>query len=386
MLLRRYFLLLSALSGTAIAGGIDIRTYPAAEIRSHEIDRAHGLGSVLLQNLALVNDSEGRLTLERVDFELRRDDKVLQTQTLAADDVATLASRGKALADSGQFAALDFQFRPQVLLGTGVTLSASADLAPHEAVFVPYRPFLYKGKATALRITATARDANGQPVERSRDVPIAQRLATGYRFPLRGTWYVAASASFHTAHRWNVAEEFAYDLIRLTADGRTYRSRGTRLRDYAAYAQPVFAARAGRVVRVLDGVGEDTQLLRRPDEAQAPYMERVIRTQATLITNAPATIPGNHVVIDHGNGEYSIYAHLVPGSIPVKTGAEVKAGDTIGRLGHSGNSTEPHLHFQVCDGPDPLYCAGIPVHFDDLDIPVSDMPRALQAGDMVIAD
>jgi len=55
-----------------------------------------------------------------------------------------------------------------------------------------------------------------------------------------------------------------------------------------------------------------------------------------------------------------IYAHLKAGSVAVKVGDVVEAGQVLGKLGSSGNSTEPHLHFQVCDRPEPLQCAGIP--------------------------
>ena len=90
-------------------------------------------------------------------------------------------------------------------------------------------------------------------------------------------------------------------------------------------------------------------------------------------------VVGNYVVIDHGNGEYSIYAHLQPGSVAVTVGQKVTAGQPIGKIGSSGNSTEPHLHFQVCDTPEPMLCAGIPVQFVGVDNPVP------QTGDFVTA-
>ncbi len=54
---------------------------------------------------------------------------------------------------------------------------------------------------------------------------------------------------------------------------------------------------------------------------------------------------GNHVVIDHGNGLTSWYAHL--STIQVFMGQQVRAGDAIGTEGSTGASTGPHLHFEI---------------------------------------
>jgi murein DD-endopeptidase MepM/ murein hydrolase activator NlpD len=59
-----------------------------------------------------------------------------------------------------------------------------------------------------------------------------------------------------------------------------------------------------------------------------------------------------------------MYAHLQPGSLRVKAGQKVKRGDVLGLLGNSGNSTEPHLHFQVMDRPSPLGAEGLPYLID----------------------
>ena len=383
----RWLLALSALlSVPAIAAEpLAIRIYPEQEIRIHEVDRLHGLNSALLQNLAVVNDGGAPLTVDRLQLTLDTESGTRQTQILDAAGLAGAAARTHALADGGLLAMLDFQFRPSQLLGDGVQLASTAVLLPRQALLLVYRPFVFTGKATSLQIDVDAHDAAGSALQAHRAIALTARIAGGYRFPLRGNWYVAASASFHTAHRWAVAEEFAYDLIRLGADGRSHRGQGRKLADFHAYGEPVLAARDGNVVRAVGDVPEDAGLLRRADEGKPDYLQRVMQNQAALLSGDKSRAAGSHVVIDHGNGEFSSYAHLVPGSLRVKAGDTVRAGQVLGKLGHSGNSTEPHLHFQVCDGPDPLYCAGLPVQFDALDIVNADVDRQLQAGDVVIA-
>ncbi len=60
------------------------------------------------------------------------------------------------------------------------------------------------------------------------------------------------------------------------------------------------------------------------------------------------------MILRHAGGEFSHYAHLKQGSVRVKAGETVKRGQAIAQLGQTGNTTEPHLHFQLTDGPDPL--------------------------------
>ena len=56
---------------------------------------------------------------------------------------------------------------------------------------------------------------------------------------------------------------------------------------------------------------------------------------------------GNHVVLYHGDGVYTRYAHLCPGSVKLRVGDLVKAGTVIGEMGNSGRSETRHLHFEV---------------------------------------
>jgi murein DD-endopeptidase MepM/ murein hydrolase activator NlpD len=71
---------------------------------------------------------------------------------------------------------------------------------------------------------------------------------------------------------------------------------------------------------------------------------------------------GNYVIARHGD-VYAAFVHLAPGSVAVREGQQVRAGDMIGRVGHTGNSTNPHLHFQLMDSVDPMRAKGVPCAF-----------------------
>jgi murein DD-endopeptidase MepM/ murein hydrolase activator NlpD len=80
--------------------------------------------------------------------------------------------------------------------------------------------------------------------------------------------------------------------------------------------------------------------------------------------------PGNNVIIDHGNGEFSFLAHLKMGSVRIKTGDTVKAGQVIGLLGNSGNSDGPHLHYHLMAGPTVFKNDGLPSKFKNVDMEI----------------
>lgn len=94
-----------------------------------------------------------------------------------------------------------------------------------------------------------------------------------------------------------------------------------------------------------------------------------------LPDNPPGSLPaditfdaasGNYVIIDMGGGGFALYAHLIPHSMPVSEWQWIARGQLLGRLGNSGNSDAPHLHFQVMDRPPALDANGLPFVFDSM--------------------
>ncbi|MBW3628564.1 MAG: M23 family metallopeptidase [Gemmatimonadetes bacterium] len=100
----------------------------------------------------------------------------------------------------------------------------------------------------------------------------------------------------------------------------------------------------------------------------APADGRTVASESGIPDNEPGKVDaarplGNHVVIDHGNGEFSVLGQLQRGSVQVENGSLVRRGEVIGRCGNSGASSEPHLHFHLQNGPEVGVAAGLPAAF-----------------------
>lgn len=379
-------LLSTLLAAPVLATDVEVRFYPQKQLWSHALESQRQIHSVLVQNTAVVNRSARAVTVERLHFELLSGAQVIESRTLPGPTLERLAKGGAALGQSGMLDTLDFQFAPQILFGAApYTLGDSRMLPPGGALFVPAQLLTWQGSAGTLRVRADLRDAEAA----SGSLPIRGDAAPGtWRFPLAGSWLVGAGATPHSHHRWAVPEEFALDLLKLGADGKSFRGKGRRMRDYHAYGAPVLASAAGQVVKVHDGEPDNVGMLRAPGETLADYNRRLRAGQDALLAAGQDRIAGNHVILRHevdGLSLYSVYAHLQPDSITVTVGEQVQAGQRFAALGGSGNSTEPHLHFHLCDAPQALRCAGMPVQFANVELPWSDGPRSIQSGDLVQA-
>ncbi|HVL61141.1 MAG TPA: M23 family metallopeptidase, partial [Microbacterium sp.] len=76
-------------------------------------------------------------------------------------------------------------------------------------------------------------------------------------------------------------------------------------------------------------------------------------------------IMGNHVLLRALDSDdlYAGFAHIAPGTVAVAEGQRVSTGDLLGKVGHTGNSTAPHLHFQLMDSPDLMTAKGVACAF-----------------------
>ena len=374
--------LLSAIAGQPQS--VEIRFCPASAVRTYPLESRRELQSLLLQNVVVINHGSAPFKIDNIDIELLQSNRVVESRKLDREAIQQIAERGAKLQAAGIIQEVAFQFCGTDLIGPSIKL-AGPILDRDRALLITSQVFTFSGTRDALRIRVHG-NLGSHATELTGSIPIKSGFAKNkYIFPLRGIWYVGYGASFHTAHRWAVPEEFALDIAKVGENDLSHKGDGTRFEDYYAYGADVLAAADGRVIRTANDQPEDSTAMQRPDETQEAYFARLQKEQGERLAKGPTAITGNYVMIDHGLSEYSLYAHLQPGSVRVHVGDQVKAGDVIGKLGSSGNSTEPHLHFHVCDKPDPLMCAGIPVNFNNVTIQWADLPRPIQSGDVVIA-
>ena len=197
------------------------------------------------------------------------------------------------------------------------------------------------------------------------------RGAVPIAFPLRGEWTAlrtpADRVPTHGTERFG--QRYAYDMWRVDrrAGGYHPASRlrmwvlGVPTRECYGWGEPVHAPFAGTVVRAVEGV---------PERGWLHPLRELARLVVLAVTFRPgraAELAGNHVIIQGGPGSV-LLAHLAPGSVAVREGQLVDEGDLVGRVGHTGNSTAPHLHLQLMDAPSPMVASGLLCSFRELEI------------------
>ena len=186
-------------------------------------------------------------------------------------------------------------------------------------------------------------------------VLVSQDQVPVLRPPFDGGVWLAGELANDSGHRRSIAaidghihtpERFAIDWVKVGPNGDSNHDGKVRNENYWGYGEPIHAVADGEVTKVLDGIADH---------------QPGVNQQPVTLDN----IAGNFVVVRIAPNRYVTFAHLQNGSIKVHPDESVRAGDVLGLLGNSGNSSGPHLHFQVTDGNSILQSEGMPFVFQE---------------------
>jgi murein DD-endopeptidase MepM/ murein hydrolase activator NlpD len=249
---------------------------------------------------------------------------------------------------------------------TLLTSDATVTIAPASTAFTQV-DLVLPGRTAPKRITnrvaytipadAPSRSVIGSTVSASPVLRTDPRPPTVISAPLSGAGWVNVNGCCNdptSPHRetllasdgdWVTPELFAIDWIR-EVDGRFYSGDGTQNTDWVGFGEPIHAVAGGTVVLTRDGLPDIPPMTKNPG----------LRT--------PEDYAGNNVIVAIGHGRYAVFDHLVRGSVRVRRGQRVRAGQVVGKLGNSGNTDGPHLHFGIEARPDSL-AQGLPFEIDD---------------------
>ncbi|WP_432184671.1 M23 family metallopeptidase [Streptomyces tendae] len=215
-------------------------------------------------------------------------------------------------------------------------------------------------------ITVVNRWNGGAP-----DAPGRSREPVEAAPPVTGRWSALNSPAdrtpSHGVHAYG--QTFAIDLVAEPEPGarpgfRALWPLARHSRDFPAFGAPLLAVADGTVVRADDGQRDHLSRTSLPALLYLMLVEGSVRELA-----GARRIVGNHLVLDLGDGVHALYAHVQRGSFTVGEGDRVRAGQVLARCGNTGNSTEPHVHFQLMDGPDPDSARGVPFTWTGIGVP-----------------
>ena len=189
-------------------------------------------------------------------------------------------------------------------------------------------------------------------------VPVTYETKTNLILPVKGRMIVYDGHDFYAHHRRfdylipglqqlgfnSNFMRYSYDFVPVNQQGEMYQGREESNQNYFGFGVSLLAAGNGKIAAIVDD---------KPDSRSF--------NEAELASN-PMVLWGNYVVIDHLNGEYSLYGHIKQGSGRVKVGETVRQGQVIAQMGASGSSMFPHLHYELQTGID-TKAEGLPSYF-----------------------
>jgi hypothetical protein len=360
---------------TAGGSGVEIRYFARGK---KVIPLTYDLGNwrvtdIKLPDLVVTNRQKRTIEIESIDVAGRIAGSDAVRYKIRARDMADLiAQKAKALNDNPP------PFFVKTAYGDAVVpdgaLSECPVVAPGGSVMLPLSSALYVHHIGHQRIDELQVDVSVRTGGKKRicRVPVAltfYEVKGKYIFPLKGNFHMANLAANILHHRNASSQEFAFDVIGANAGGAESFTDSSipnpaKLSDFAIWGRDVLAVGDGTVVDVADRFPEER--MSDPAKVNTPGYTHSLLLELVDRIGPANSLAGNYITIDHGNGEFGMYCHLKEGSLRVRTGQRVAKGEVIAQVGNTGNSSEPHLHFQLMDSKDFFTANGLPVMFENI--------------------
>jgi hypothetical protein len=202
--------------------------------------------------------------------------------------------------------------------------------------------------------------------------------------PFVGTCLITDGHDFLSHHRRNFPlthpliqqigitannSRFAYDFVLVNKELQMFKKTPRRNEDFFSWRKPVYCPGDGKIASAASDVPDNPLHEPPPFDLEAHLKDPDAAMKKHL---------GNHTIIDHGNSEFSILAHMQVDSVQVKAGAKVAKGELIGRIGNSGDSSSPHIHYQFQKGGDLRTSEGLPNKFQRFDLIIGSTTRRVE--------
>lgn len=173
-----------------------------------------------------------------------------------------------------------------------------------------------------------------------------------YILPFKDSFYVEyGGISKKDSHSWDIiSQRYAYDFEIRDTYNSPYHDNYLELKNYYSYNKDIIAPLDGYVVSICNC-----------------YQDTNIQEGRPIVCDCD-DVRGNHIIIKHKYGEYSLIAHILKDSFQVKEGDIVRQGQIIAKVGNSGNTNGPHIHFQIQDRLDSKSAIGIKINFKSIKI------------------
>jgi hypothetical protein len=208
-------------------------------------------------------------------------------------------------------------------------------------------------------------------------LPVAQRsmIFDGHDFYAHHRRQSPANAAFQKLGLRGNPVRYGYDFCPVNADGLLYKDDNPyKKENWFAYGAAILAPGAGTVVAAAG------------DAPENEYKGKSVVYVDIPEDDLNRALSGNYVIIDHGNGEFSYFAHMRKGSVRVKKGDHVQQGQQLGEIGFAGDAFIPHLHYMLMDSADIVKAEGLPSYFRNFRRVLGSKSEAVERGQVDSGD